>query len=684
MANDRPSFMAVVSPEEVNQAEAAATLAKNSENNTENELFAGELARYIRNRFQDARDQRQTELIERYLLNELRTYKGEYDPTKLAEIAEFQGSQVFARISSVKCRGATAVLKDLYLNEDLPWAIAPTPDPEVPEEIGGAIDELISTEVGTLAEGGQTIDPQVIADRKTQLEKAAKQAEGKQAVKAAEEATNYLNDILTEGGFYQAFAEFLIDLPIFLIGCIKGPVIRKETEIKWKRDGTMVPVTKAKMFWERVSPFDMYFSPGASDPAKSTIMERVRWTRAELTDLKDLPGVNSHAIDDILGQMNTKSQTLSEWLSYFESERAWLERREDPNEDREGMFVDGIEYNGYLRGEWLLDWGIQRKQVKDKDKEYYCQAWLINNTVIRAQVAPNPRKRPTYYVTSFEKIPGSVYGNGLIEILSDVQDVANATLRALVNNLGIASGPQVMVDDDRMAPSADTDSLYPWKRWHTISDPLSNNQAAVQFFQPESNSQELMSVYKEFSNMADEISALPKYLTGSQRTGGAAATASGLSMLMSNASKMMQSVAGNIDKDVLDPMLTHLYDMVMLTEPGKFRGDENIVVKGVNRSIKQEQDRVRQLEFLQMTANPIDMQIMGADGRAKVLHETARNIGLEYDNPVPNEDEMAAKQQAAEAAAAAQGAPGGQPGPGAEGESATPRMDIVSQGANIS
>ena len=40
--------------------------------------------------------------------------------------------------------------------------------------------------------------------------------------------------------------------------------------------------------------------------------------------------------------------------------------------------------------------------------------------------------------------------------------------------------------------------------------------------------------------MADDVSAIPRYMTGGAQAGGAGRTASGLSMLMSNAAKTLQ------------------------------------------------------------------------------------------------------------------------------------------------
>jgi hypothetical protein len=129
-------------------------------------------------------------------------------------------------------------------------------------------------------------------------------------------------------------------------------------------------------------------------------------------------------------------------------------------------------------------------------------------------------------------------------------------------------------------------------------------------------------------------------------------------MLMGNASKTLQNVAASIDNDVIKPLLTQLYDMLMLTQPGMFRGDELIVVKGVNHAIKREQDRMRQLEFLQLTANPIDMSVIGPVGRANILRSIANNLGLEAEKTVPDNEEVQMQFAAAAQAQAAAGPDG--------------------------
>lgn len=640
-------MLRVVSNTEMMAQEQAAAQAAEAESS--GPVMSG-LASHIRTRMQEMRNFRNTEGIAQRLIDALRTYKGQYDPAKLAEIKKFGGSEVYARLTSTKCRGATSLLRDVYLSAERPWDIEPSPVPIIPEQIDKAINDLVNIEATTLQQAGQPIDQQMIADRVAMLRKGAERAAKKQAYDEAVRAGDKLDDMLIEGGFYEALAEFLIDLPIFPFACIKGPVVRRQNQLKWV-NGKPEMQSLPKMFWQRVSPFDLYWSASASNVAQAEFVERIRLTRKDLLDVRGLPGYNNEAIDEVLARYYNDG--FRDWWDVTDAERARLESREQWARTDSGL-IDTAEFHGWVSGRTLRDWGMTEEQVPDPLQEYNVQAWLIGEFVIKAQVNPNPRQRAPYYISNFEKVPGALAGYSIPDLMDDIQSVANAAVRALVNNMAIASGPQVVINDQVLQPG-ETDDLYPWKRWHVNFDPMVTGTAKpVDFFQPNSNVQELMAIFEKMSMMGDDVSSIPRYMTGNEKVGGAGRTASGLAMLMGNAAKTLQNVAAGIDRDVIEPMLEDLYAMIMLTMPGMFRGDEVIVVKGVHHAVKREQDRMRQLEFLQLTANPIDMAIVGPDGRANVLRSVATNLGLEQERVIPDDDELKARMAAQQQQAALQ------------------------------
>ena len=600
---------------------------------------------FIKGQFEIFRNHRNTSAgwSERLLVS-LRTFNGQYDANKLNEIRRFGGSEVYARIIAQKCRAASSLLRDIYLGQDRPYGIKGPANPEVPPEIMQAIEQLLAGERQQITQNqGKPPNQQDEWQRREALIQSAEDAAKKKATEQARISEDKVEDILREGGFYHAFAEFLVDLPIFPFGVIKGPVVKVIPTVTWPQGGGQPTVVQTpKLTWNRVSPFDIWWTPGVADIENANVIEKLRVTRAELNDLLDLPGYNQDEIRAVLDEYG-RGGLYDNWDT-TDAERAVLESRENPAWNRSAL-ISMMEFNGNVQGRLLQDYGLA---VPDELRDYFIQAWCIGSHVIKAQLSPSPRQRHPYYITSFEKVPGTPVGNGLTDLLTDLQESANATLRALINNLSISSGPQVVVNDDRLSPDETGEDLYPWKRWHVRNDPVSNNnQQPISFFQPQAVAQQLIAVFQEFVSIADDVSAIPKYIGGQAGAGGAGRTASGLAMLMGNASKILQTVSANIDRDIWEPVLMNLVDMIMLTDTtGLLTGEEKISVRGVSVAVQRETLRQRQIEFLQATNNPVDMHIVGIKGRGAVLRSVSRDIGMDGEEVVPSEQQLEAMDEA--------------------------------------
>ena len=646
----------VVSPADLARVEQEAR-NRNTPATPESQLDA--LAGYVRTVYEEMKRHRMSAQgwTDR-LMMATRMINGEYEPDKLAQIREYEGSEAYPRVVAVKCRGASALLRDIYLGQQRPWGIKATPKPELPEEVVKAVDRLVALEtMSAAAQAGVQITPEQQQERRASLLTTAESSARAKADREAIRAQAHLDDILVEGGFYTALGEFLTDLPQMPFAVLKGPEVRMTTALKWERDSQTkrnrpVEVRKPKMIWRRVSPYDLWWTAGAGSPENADFVERQRMPASELTDLMDVPGYEEGAVRRVLEEYQ---RGFAEPTDQGDIVRAEQESRENPSFNQSGMY-DMLEFTGNIRGSVLIDYGWKPPSGEKLDpvRSYSMQVWMVGRFVIKLQFYPNPRRRPPYYITSFEKIPGSMVGNGLPDIIGDIQEVCCATMRALVNNIAIASGPQVAINEEMLAPGEDL-SLRPWKTWRLAYDPAlaRTGQDPIKFFQPDANAAQLLGIYEKFTQMADELSAIPRYITGSGATGGAGRTASGLAMLMNNASKILQTVAMNVDRDVFQHMVQTLYDIVMLTDTDNvLRGDEEIEVKGVNVAIQKETERQRQIEFMQQTNNPTDLKIMGVSGRGKLLRAVSGEIGIVDEIIPPNEvlarmdEQMRAAEQA--------------------------------------
>jgi len=128
-------------------------------------------------------------------------------------------------------------------------------------------------------------------------------------------------------------------------------------------------------------------------------------------------------------------------------------------------------------------------------------------------------------------------------------------------------------------------------------------------------------------------------------------------MLMGAAGKGIRQVVGHIDADVIKPVVQRqfVYNM-RYDEDESIKGDAEVVARGaINLAVK-ETTNVRRIEFLNATANPLDAEILGKDGRAAILREIAKGLQMPVDDIVPSREKanvMGRYAARAEAAAAA-------------------------------
>lgn len=575
----------------------------------------------------------------------LRLREGAYDAQQLQAIADFGGSDVFARLTTNKIRGGASMLRSIFVQGERPWSIEPTPVPALPEDIGANIRQLVISEANSAAQMGQPISMPALKKRMDQLTRAAQEQALKQARLDALDATRYIDDILTEGYFYQALNSFVLDFCTYPCAFLAGPTAVMKTGVGYV-NGVPTRVRKPVLMYRRVDPYDIMWNPGAMDIGTARVCERWRMSRADLNGLIGLEGYDRNAILSALRDYGERGYTY----------REFFEQVHEDAQNQGGLFyaqsqIDVLCYSGAMAGRDLIEYNVPppEGETYDPDLDYQLQALVCGDYVLKAQVDPDPSARTSYYSAAYEPVSGSIPGTALCELIADVQEVYNATLRGLVNNIAMASGPMVGINRDRWsAPASGEVRIQPMMIWEWDSDPAAPaGEKPIEFYQPNLNAQELMNTLLFLQNLADEISGIPRYLTGSDRVGGAGRTSSGLSMLMSNANRTMTSVASGIDQNVLEPVINKTYMLVQLTTGTEvLRGDEQIVARGATYAEKREQDRMRMIEFLQTTNNPVDLQIMGMPGRATLLRELSSTFLANGEQVIPSEQELMALAEA--------------------------------------
>jgi hypothetical protein len=603
------------------------------------ETTLSELAMHVKACWDEAKTHKE-QGAEKQILANMRQIEGMYPTEKLAAIKRIGGSEVFMMITDAKCKNAEAWVHDLLFQPaQRPWSISPTPLPDLPDYIKEEVyAEIMSETMMGIQEVMQTMGPvidpapiiQAVQSKMPEIEDSVRDAMADKARQMGDKIELVVHDKLTEGKWYDALNDCIPNI-IMHTGFLKGPILRKCPVLKVKTDKatgklSKVSDTRLVMEFESRHPRFIYPAPGATDLNDGYLIDRIQMTPLDLQSLLNVPGYRKDEIEKVLSEYEEKK--LGEWLN-VDRELSEMNKERDTfiaDSDR----IDCLEFWGAIKGKWLQDYGVKKKQVPKEDHWYPAIIYYINGHIIKASFNKDPLGRNIFYKSSFENKDGVFWGRGLPEVIADVQSVCNAAARAIVNNVGIASGPQVERNIDRIPPEimADKD-MVPWKVWD-VNESTMSSAPALTFYQPPMVVEKLLQVYTSFSKIADEHSGVPAYAHGDPQVGGAGNTASGLSMLMGSAAKGIRSLVSKIDHNIIAESVKREYEF--LVEKEEFYGlivDYEIVASGSTAALMREQQSVRRNEFLNLTSNPLDIQIVGLEFRRQLLEEQAKYLGFD-------------------------------------------------------
>jgi hypothetical protein len=625
--------------------------------------------------------------VQEAMLEALYARRGEYTPEKLQAIKDEGQPVIYMMLPSVKMRHAEALLRDILggSGSSKPWTLAPTPVPDLPAQETQSVRKSVTDELEKVLMAG--LEP-TLEDVRQRLDAAKVEVTERlreAAVAHAQRMEDKMEDQLLEGGFDEALGQFITDLTTFKTAFLAGPLVRKKPRLEWGPDNTPIVTVESVLEWERVDPFDMYPAPWAKTISDGPLVRRHKLTRQNLTEMIGVEGYSKEAIEKVLELYGTSG--LNTWLS-VDSQKARAEGKLTTAATQTSGLIDALQYWGSVSGKMLVEWGMEKSQVPDPAKEYQVEVWVIGAYTIKAVLNADPLARRPFYACSYENVPGSVWGNSVYDLMRDCADMCNAAARALAANLGISSGPQIVVNIDRVPAGEDLSRMYPWKMHQVTSDPMGSTAKAIDFFQPSSNAAELMGVFARFSDLADEYTGIPKYTVGQESTGGAGRTASGMSMMLGNASKIIRSVVASIDTRVFTPLLERLFYFNMrYADDPDLKGDVRVLARGALSMSVRESAQVRRNEFLAATNNPVDLQIMGLEGRAELLRAAASTLDMNTSKIVPPaavlKDRQRQTQQAQAAAApeqAGQPAPPGPQSPPASPGPSSPNQALMAEG----
>lgn len=526
--------------------------------------------------------------IEDRWIDDLRQYNGLYDEATESALASSGGSKVFVNVTRSRTDNAVARLSDmLFPTDGNNFAITHTPVPDI------GMDKAVKEKLSAIQVAG--VSPEQLANLRDEIRDGAARVKAKRMERV-------ISDQLVESAYNALGREVIHDACIFGTGVIKGPTIVSDIKRRWENTNDshiLIEESDYRPAVERIDLFD--FFPDLSVPRigdTEYTYERQFITAKRLRSLakQQEAGYLPEQISKVLNE--EPRQTTNAHLTSLRS----ISGISNVKDKRYEMWV----YHGPVDKDVLLACGCDFDE-EDNLTAYEGVAYFINSTVIKAHINVMDSKERPYSVYNYEQDIATIFGYGIPYRMRTPQRIINASWRMMMDNAGLATGPQIVFNDGVVEPvpiNGQTSwSLTPRKAWR-LTDKNRNVREAFAAIDIPSYIGELSGIHKMAQELVDAESGVPQ-ISNTQAGAYPHQTAHGMSMLMNDANINLRTPVKGYDDNVTTPLITRMYDWNMqFNRDETIKGDYKIKATGSTSLLTKETQAKNIMAVLQVANHP--------------------------------------------------------------------------------
>ena len=474
------------------------------------------------------------------------------------------GSTVFPNITQPYVDAASARVGDVLLpTDDRNYAIKPTP---IPEMVGEVTQPLEREQL--VAE----------ADRKAKL------------------AEDQIEDWLQETNYNTEMRKVIDDVVRLGSGVIKGPVptMRKCSSMTQAEDGSIEMDFKVELKPEsyRVDPWNFFPDPacGESIHNGSYTFERDYIAAKKLESFKEM--------------------TKEDGTPFYINSQIDKCLKEGPGKSKENNGrMDRIQAGTKSQFEiWYIYANIKADEMAacgcevEEGESFNAVITMVNDNVIRAALNHFDTGEFPYDLIPWKRRPCMPWGMSLSRQLRTPQRIIVAATRRLMDNLGLAAGPQLVVSRG-VTPFDGLWEVKPLKIWVQDDDAVNGATSPVQAIVIPTMQAELTATIQLATKMAEEVTGMPMLMQGQQGT--APDTVGGMTILNNNANSVLRRIARLFDGNGTIPHMTRYYHYLMnYGKDDDMKGDFRVVARGSTALVERDIQNQEMVSVLQLCLNP--------------------------------------------------------------------------------
>jgi len=590
-------------------------------------------------------------LIEQRWLQDLRQYNSEYETDVLQDIKKADKSELFINQTRPKSNACEARLSDmLFPTDDDNWGIRPTPVPELADEAKAAADKVKEAlkqankqgENGDVQGQAQTLAAAVPFETRA----GELKAEMTEANRRSDAMADEIRDQLKECQYAIQSRDVINDACQIGTGIMLGPIASTERSRRsWQKpEGSNVHeltrVEDRRPMFRRVDPWGFFPQTDALTIEDSeSNFERFLKTMKGMRDLAKEPGFDKDAIRRVV-EGNRQTQIPS----YMSELRAIKGDNLAPTETRFTVWC----YRGPLEVEQIkiLCECTQNEKVAeflledgsvDPLAEMNVVVWFSDDEVLKFGIHHLDSGETLYSVYNIEKDKASIWGYGIPYIMRNSQAALNGAWRMMMDNAGLSSGPQIVVDQSVIEPGDGIWSILARKIWLKKPEAPANKRGFETYEIPshQGDLERIIMLAKQFIDDETAISEIAQGEQGAHTT----QTKGGMAMLMNAVNVVFRRMVKGWDDDITVPNIRRIYDFNMqFSNKEHIKGDYEIDARGTSVLLVREV----QSQNLMTVANnfaghPVFGQLVKS---APLLRKLFQSMMIEADEVVLDDDEI--------------------------------------------
>lgn len=422
---------------------------------------------------------------------------------------------------------------------------------------------------------------------------------------------------------------------------MKGPAsVGKMVRAYEKIGGTTTWVPKVTVDYApaivRINPWFFYPDETVDETGKlNDTIETHPMSALELKRYMQHEGFKADAIARVL-EKKPEEYTASNWADFAKLSE------NNPNLYKDKYMV--LEYHGPITRTQLDKLEIDPCYNSIND-EYYGEVWVCQGEVIRLELESiEATFAVPYYISVWEKDPGSVFGFGVPLMMEDAQRVVNETWHMILDNCAISSGPQVAMQKHLIEPANGKWELGPRQIWY-LTDMQATVDQAIKFFEVPNVAGNIVPIMQMAQGFAEEESQIPLIAAGLQSPE-VGETATGQLQARHASTTLLDFMSEEWDDNMTLPHITNMYawNMQNSTKP-EIKGSYVIDVR-TSTEYKNKQLHIRDLEKLSVESaqNPEMAKRIDAGELTKARLDM---MSLPSKTIIKSDEQVAAEEEAA-------------------------------------